>query len=141
MPILWELDHPNDIPEGASNLFDDFERHLHMSLPEETLEIRENDPIPLNEFENMDLILYGCFPTLFLFGEGLPSSKSVSDTLARQLLLYHDNRFAENIQFIFYLFNAKMRHIAISNTSLPPRHEIREFTVNLDSETAERKLF
>ena len=103
---------------GASNLFADFERQLHMSLPGETLEIREIDATPLNEFENMDLILYGCFPTLFLFGDGLNNSKSVSDKLARHLLLYHDNRFAHNIQFIFYLFNAKMRHIAISNTSL-----------------------
>jgi hypothetical protein len=103
---------------AATNLFDSVETQLQMSKNEMELEIREDDPIPLNEFENLDMILYGSFPTLFMFGVGLNSCKTISDTMARHLLLYHDNRFAENIQFIFYLFNVKMRHCAISNTSL-----------------------
>lgn len=51
----------------------------------------------------------GAFWYLFPSGRGLRSNGTVDDATARHLLLFHDNRFAADSNFIFALADQKKR--------------------------------
>jgi hypothetical protein len=68
---------------------------------------------PINEFGNNDVLYYMAFPTLFIFGRGLPEgSSALPPKLVRHLLLQYHCRHAKDQRFYFSNFNQMQRHAA-----------------------------
>ena len=65
---------------------------------------------PFNEFEANDMLLYACFPHLFLLGKGLLQKGSVPTKAIRHMMFQFHGRFASNLRLIFCLFNQLQRH-------------------------------
>ena len=81
----------NEIQEANKDgLKNNWKIHLHNEL--------------LNEYQENQLLLSKCFPTLFPLGisvDDLGGSGPMSAILRRTLLLFYDRRFATNQHFIF----------------------------------------
>ena len=79
--------------------------------------VRGTDPI--NEINNNDILHYYAFPTLFIFGRGLPEGcTTIPHKLVRHLFLQYHCRFAQEPRFYFTVFNQMQRH-AVSRTIVP----------------------
>ena len=74
--------------------------------------------VPVNEFLVNDEAIYKMFPNLFPRGVGLVGKKTVSAAMVKHLLLFHDGRFAQELDFLFLLCNQMVRHETILNVSL-----------------------
>jgi hypothetical protein len=46
--------------------------------------VEEDISEPINEFERNDFLLYGAYPTVFLFGTGIPGNKSIPLAFSRK---------------------------------------------------------
>ena len=62
--------------------------------------------IPMNEFLVNDEAIYKTFPNLFPLGSGLVGHKTMSTAMVKHLLLFHDGRFAQDMDFLF-LFRSR----------------------------------
>ena len=66
---------------------------------------------PRIEYGENDNLFYLAFPTLFLFGRGLPKDCStLPDKIVRHLLLQFNNKFAKDSRFYYAAFNQLQRH-------------------------------
>ena len=52
------------------------------------------------------LNIYKTFPNLFPLGSGLVGHKTMSTAMVKHLLLFHDGRFAQDMDFLF-LFRSR----------------------------------
>ena len=102
--------------------------HKLMNGENPTVSIRAD--VPMNEFLVNDELIYKMFPNLFPFGEGLGSSSTVSDARLKHLLMFHDGRFARELDFVFLMCNQMSRHENIRNVAL-----------NVCGKTEEREAF
>ena len=101
--------------------------------------IRTDDREPVNEFTG-NVILNG-FPYLFLHGTGAP--RGPDDSSTRRLLLWHDNRFAIDQRFVFYLYNMKQRWAAAQGVSAKvksDRSAIESFNELISEQNFESRL-
>jgi hypothetical protein len=78
---------------------------------------RSNKPIkisreenPWNEFTQMNELILTSFPFLFCLGTGWDKKASVDMKYIRHLLLQHDQRFSQSMEFVFYICNVIQRH-------------------------------
>jgi len=84
--------------------------------PKPVFSIRADAPV--NEFTLNDQLVYKMFPNLFPLGKGLKTAASVSAAQLRHLMLFHDARFAKELDLVFLLSNQLVRHENIRNVSL-----------------------
>jgi hypothetical protein len=118
--VLLENDNStNAVEENVADFLDDVSKNLVHTHEEnangDIIEIHEEHQI-LNDIEGLGSNLLKSFPTLFLIPNNF--TFTLQTTSLRHLLLFHDNRFAESQELLFYLFNVKMRHLTLSNTSM-----------------------
>jgi len=62
---------------------------------------------PLNEFEEMEELWVGAFPTIFLFGRAHGNHSLLNPRQMEHLLLQFTNAAATNRELLFFLFDAK----------------------------------
>ena len=103
---------------------------------------------PLNEFEENEWILGGCFPWVFIRGaqslfkivrgrkkgadgEETRSQKLTGETI-RQLLCYYDHRVDEESSLIFLLFNQMQRHRVAVNIAHATAEDVRRINEMAD---------
>jgi hypothetical protein len=98
------------LEDNTTNFIETIEKNLH------SIEVKESKNV-WNDIESIVEICYLTFPSLFVLGTGLPK-KPLNTNSMNHLLKFYDQRFATDMEFIFYLFNVKMRHEAIMKTSL-----------------------
>ena len=77
--------------------------------------------VPLNEHTDMDEILTGTFPEVFLFGKSYPKSKTLSKDQIRHLLLQFHNNAATNRELIIYLYDWTSRQEVVNNIAAKVR--------------------
>jgi hypothetical protein len=106
--------------DAEKNIISQFTNHIIDPLDEDSskvlVELFPNQAV--NEFESFKRIIYSSFPALFPLGRGFPRNVPHSVKETRKLLLFYDQRFSNCQQFLFYIFNVKMRHHAIKSCSL-----------------------
>jgi len=69
----------------------------------------------LNEFEEMEELLVGAFPTVFLLGQAYGSKGLMKPNQMEHLLMQHTNAAATNRELLFFLFDVKSRHSIVHN--------------------------
>jgi len=94
---------------------------------------------PINEFQHNDQLFITSFPDLFLHGRKLPKTGSVSSAFAQHLLRQADNRFAQEDEVIFTLFNQSQRHAAARQVATRVRSDLK--SVQLFSSIVEASDF
>jgi hypothetical protein len=127
----------SEIQSGRSNS-DHGKRHMRqwindiahvfgVDIPEDTpntnLSIEESGPAwksrrdsdPLNEFEEMEMILTGAFPEVFLLGKAYGRCKSLTFAQMRHLLCQFTNAAGKSRELLFYLYDVMSRHSVIYN--------------------------
>ena len=65
---------------------------------------------PVNEIEDTERLISCCFPHLFLLGGATFKQITLQD--AQYLMRFHDSRFSQCPQFLYYLHNRLQRHAA-----------------------------
>ena len=70
---------------------------------------------PLNEFEDMQELLVGAFPQVFLLGKTYPERSLLNAVQMEHLLLQYTNVAATNRELMFYLYDCQSRHKILHN--------------------------
>ena len=83
----------------------------------------EREEEPLNEFTEMEELLTGAFPSVFLFGTAYSSKSTLSSSQVEHLLLQFTNEAATNKELLFYLYDCQQRHKVINNFALKVRKD------------------
>ena len=73
------------------------------------------DSDPLNEFEEMEMILTGAFPEVFLLGKAYGRCTSLTFQQMRHLLCQFTNAAGRNSELLFYLYDVMSQHSVIYN--------------------------
>ena len=74
---------------------------------------RESDP--LCEFSDMEELLTGAFPEVFLLGKAYSKKSMLSNAQIEHLLFQFTNAAATNCELLFYLYDCKSCHTVINN--------------------------
>ena len=70
----------------------------------------DSDTDTINDYEYFVVALTAAFWPHFLLGSrALPGSGFVKDNVMRHMLLFHDNRFATDANFLFFCANTASR--------------------------------
>jgi hypothetical protein len=93
--LLVQPSNNNDM--SATSMFTTLENCLKVTSTKD----------PINEYNNLDEILYLAFPTIFTYGKGLTSK--LNKSLVRKWMLFFDNRFSRNCEIQFYLYSVLTR--------------------------------
>ena len=70
--------------------------------------------VPLNEFENNELVISGAFPWIFMFGR---VGVEINALMRRTIVLQHSARISKEAMLIFFLFNQLQRHRVTHNVA------------------------
>jgi hypothetical protein len=76
----------------------------------------DHSRILVNEYETTDFLMSCGFPTLFPHGY-IDEQKPMTNTMLQLLLRQADNRFSDNSEFIFYMFNQRRRQATAQGVS------------------------
>ena len=86
--------------------------------------VSERDAEPMNEFQDMQELLVGAFPQIFLFGKTYTTKTSFpTPQEIEHLLLQYTNAAATNRSLLFYLFDCKSRHSIVQNMAAKIRQD------------------
>jgi len=102
---------------------------------------REHEP--LCEFTEMEELLTGAFPEVFMLGKAYNRRSSLSNKQLEHLLLQFTNAAATNRGLLFYLYDVACRHTALKNVALKIWSDPQAFETysNLvTSDTFKRKI-
>ena len=88
-------------------------RHSDEEQQDSWVSLREEEP--MCEFTDMQALLVGAFPNVFMLGRTYPQKNLLSPQEMEHLLLQHTNAAATNRELLFYLFDCKARHRVIKN--------------------------
>ena len=91
---------------------------FNISLPEKAKSqiwksTREENP--LNEFEDMQTLLVGAYPWVFLLGKTYPNNSLLNPGQMEHLLLQYTNAAATCRELLFYLHDCQTRHRILRN--------------------------
>ena len=87
----------------------------------------EREGEPLNEFLEMEELLTGAFPTIFMFGNAYNQKSSLNHCQIEHLLLQFTNAAATNKELLFYLHDCQERHKVINNFAAKVRKDPKAF--------------
>jgi len=99
-----------------------------------------------DEFNDMATILSNAFPWLFPFGfKNMKTNMpfTLNKQFRKWLLQFHDNRFGQDGEFLFYLFNMLQRHTACTNMAAKVRADeasIQSFSSYINDPSFKPKL-
>ena len=82
---------------------------------------------PLSEFDDMQELLTGAFPTIFILGNTYKTRKMLNPKQLQHLLLQFTNIPAENHQLQCYLFDCRSRHAVINHFAAKVRRDPAAF--------------
>ena len=74
-----------------------------------TLHLQREDNL-LNDYQGAADVMYKTWWSLLPLRRGFVKGKSIPDAKWRQVMLYYDNRFAQDISLLFHAANMVMRH-------------------------------
>ena len=104
--------------------------------------------LPLNEFEENDVLFLSTYPFLFFKGIGLPFCSSPNPDFLKYVLSFHDGRFDRDRTFIFMCFEQYMRHAVArsvkAKVSSDPKHRqtLEDFiSENVAGSRCQRELY
>ena len=83
---------------------------------------------PMNEFEDMQELLVGAFPQVFMLGQTYESNSLLNNVQMEHLLMQYTNAAATCRELLFYLFDCKSRHNVIRNMAAKVRKDPAAFT-------------
>ena len=75
----------------------------------DALEFRRSDVL-LDDYQGMAEALYGAWWPLLPLRRGFRPGQIIPENRWRQVFLYYDNRFAQDLALLFHVANVKMRH-------------------------------
>ena len=70
---------------------------------------------PINEFDNLEVLLCSAFPWVFALGKIMPEFRRMDNPMRELILLHHDDRVEDEQSLLFLLFNMMQRHRATHN--------------------------
>ena len=106
---------------------DDDHKEDNLHLVHGGVHLSEREENPLNEFTDMENLLTGGFPDVFLFGRAYGMVSHLSAAQLEHLLLQHTCAAAMDHELLFYLFNCKERHTVINNFVARVRKDPKAF--------------
>ena len=87
----------------------------------------KREPEPINEFTDMQELLVGAFPHVFMFGIAYKNNSLLQAQEMEHLLLQFTNAAATCRELLFYLFDCKSRHSIICNLAAKIRKDPQAF--------------
>ena len=98
---------------------------------------------PLSEFDDMQELLTGAFPQVFMLGKTYDQSSLLKPDQMEHLLMQYTNAAATCRELLFYLFDCKNRHNVIHNFASKVRkdpHAFAEYARLVRNEEFQKKI-
>ncbi|MGL5934880.1 MAG: hypothetical protein ACRCZI_04580, partial [Cetobacterium sp.] len=114
--------------ENNRSTTDNFNDPAQFSHVANSAWLSERDHQPIDEFTDMQNLLVGAFPHIFLFGSSYKTKQALpTPSELEHLLLQHTNLPATSRELLFYLYDCKSRHLILQNLSAKVKKDPKAF--------------
>jgi hypothetical protein len=135
---------PGPPPPPASSSVSDTQQQQPPTLQQDAVQPRDHSAEPVNEYAAGDDLWVAAFPHLFPGGRGGPSEYPGNKpgqqpnvaSWVKHCLLYHDQRFAQDLEFLFFSYNFLLRRRIDGIMAAAKRRDVGETVdVSADADT------